>query len=226
MFTELLHLFFPRLCPSCGNALHRKEKVICFSCRYRLPRTNFHLYSDNPVARLFWGRIQLSGAAAFFYFRKEGRVQRLLHALKYKGEEELGKELGRMYGRDLRKSDFANTDVIVPVPLHPEKLRLRGYNQSALFGHGLSETMGIPMEETALEKLENTSTQTRKTRYQRWENVEAAYGVLQQDLLGGKRILLVDDVVTTGATLESCAIQLYKKGAASVSIACIAAPMK
>lgn len=227
MLRECIHLFFPRLCPACGRALLRREHVICFICRYRLPRTNYHLLPDNPVARLFWGRVPLAAAAACFFFRKEGKVQQLLHALKYRDGQEVGREIGRIYGCDLvRSSIYRSAELIVPVPLHPEKQRTRGYNQSEVFGEGLSESMQVPQLPVHLVRSLHSETQTRKTRYARWENVESAFVVRRPEAFSGKHVLLIDDVVTTGATLESCAVQLVKAGVSRLSIACIAAPVR
>jgi len=227
MIRETLHLFFPRLCPACGNALLRKETLICFACHYRMPRTNYHLQEDNPIARIFWGRVPLTGAAAYYFFRKEGRVQRLLHELKYKGKPEIGREIGRLYGKELLNSDtFSSSELIIPVPLHPAKKVIRGYNQSDVFGEGLAEAMPGELITDILVRRYNSETQTRKSRFDRWENVETVFGIASPDAIRGKRILLVDDVVTTGATLESCAQHLLKAGAISLSIACIAAPSR
>jgi ComF family protein len=201
--------------------------MICFNCRYRLPRTHYHRYRENPVEQLFWGRVPLHAAAAFYFFRKDGRVQRILHQLKYKGAAELGRELGRMYGRELiRVEAFSKEDCIIPVPLSPEKLRIRGFNQSEVFAEGLAQVMGCEMIPEGLEKIRNNTTQTRKSRYGRWENAAGIYRVGRPAEVSGRRILLVDDVVTTGATLESCARTLHEAGASAISIACIAAALR
>jgi ComF family protein len=227
MVREFIHLFFPRLCPACSNALLSKETLICFACKHRLPKTNFHLVADNPVSRLFWGRVPLAGASAYFYFRKEGRVQRLFHELKYRGGAEIGREVGRMYGKELLQSPvYSSAELIIPVPLHPAKLALRGYNQSDVFGEGLSEILSGQLSTDSLIRAVNTETQTRKGRFERWENVETVFKVENTEKLTGKTVLLVDDVITTGATLESCAGHLLKAGAASVAIICIAASLR
>jgi ComF family protein len=224
MLFECFQLFFPKHCPSCSKALLRNENIICFHCRYALPRTGFHLQRGNPVEQLFWGRVPLQAAAACFEFRKSGGVQRMLHQLKYDGAQDLGRELGRIYGRELLQSPlFSENQIIVPVPLHPDRLRIRGYNQSEVFAEGLEESLPIAKLNNAIERVVHTSTQTKKSRFDRWQNVETAFEVTQVEAIRGKRVLLVDDVVTTGATLESCAARLLRSGAENVSIACIAA---
>ncbi len=226
MLSELLHLFFPNLCPSCNSPLYRNEQVICFRCKNQLPRTHFHLQPGNPLERVFWGRVPLRAAAACFIFRKEGGVQHLLHELKYRNSPEIGREIGRIYGRELINAPaFQEAELILPVPLHPEKLRIRGYNQSGVFGEGLQEILSGSLNESALIRETNTGTQTRKSRFARWENVESIFKISDPDQVRNKRILLVDDVITTGATLESCAVNLLKAGVAEISVACIAAPL-
>jgi len=224
MLFECLQLFFPKHCPSCDEALLRKENIICLKCRFTLPRTGFHLQRGNPVEQLFWGRIPLNAAAACFEFRKSGGVQRMLHQLKYGGAQDLGREIGRIYGRELLQSPLFNeTEIIVPVPLHPNRLRSRGYNQSEVFGEGLVESIRHSTLNNVIERVVHTSTQTKKSRFDRWQNVETVFEVTNPDQVRGKRVLLIDDVVTTGATLESCAARLLRSGARHVSIACIAA---
>lgn len=227
MLRSLVYMFFPRLCGACQQPLNAAEQHLCFHCKYRLPRTNFHLYRDNPVEQLFWGRVPLRAASAFYYFRREGKVQHLLHQLKYKGAKDMGREIGRLYGRELLRADaFAGSSCVIPVPLSPEKQRVRGYNQSAVFGEGLADSLGSCLMADALEKVRVTETQTKKARYARWENVAEVYRVASGTDISDRSVLLVDDVVTTGATLEACAGALLAAGAAQVSIACIAAALR
>lgn len=226
MFSEFLHLFFPNLCPSCNSALFKNEQVICFRCKHILPRTDFHLKPGNALERVFWGRVPLKSAAACFIFRKEGGVQKLLHELKYNNAPEIGREIGRIYGKELLQSpSFVEADLIIPVPLHPKKFTSRGYNQSGVFGEGLQESLPAKMNELALIRNLNTGTQTRRSRFERWENVDNIFTIHDSELVRNKRILLIDDVITTGATLESCAVNLFKAGALDIRVACIAAPM-
>lgn len=221
--SDFFHLFIPRICPACENPVLKREKILCMSCRYLLPKTNYHLLRDNPVERLFWGRVNISVASCFYFFQKQGKVQQMLHCFKYKGNREIGLELGKTYGKDLLLQDeFKRNQVIIPVPLHHEKRRIRGYNQSEVFAEGLAGSMKLPISADNLKRKNNSASQTRKTRYKRWENVEHVFFLDAPEKVNGLRVLLVDDVVTTGATLEACAIQLFNAGADSVSIACIA----
>ena len=175
---------------------------------------------------MFWGRVPFRAAAACFIFRKEGGVQHLLHELKYRNAPEIGREIGRMYGRELANSNaFSEPEIIIPVPLHPNKYRVRGYNQSAVFGEGLEESLPGRLATSVLIRSTNTSTQTRKSRFARWENVESTFAIENQESIQNKHILLIDDVITTGATLEACAVNLFQAGARDISVACIATPL-
>lgn len=220
---NLLGLFYPSLCLACGRNLPPREDSICVSCRYKLPKTNFHREAENAFTERFWGRIPLQAGAAFLHFTKGGRVQRLIHHLKYEGKREVGLSLGRLYGRVLRESSvFRDACLILAVPLHPRKLHLRGYNQSALFAEGLSEAMGIPWLPDGLRRTEYTTTQTKKSRLERFKNVEQAFVIPDPSALKGQHVLLVDDVVTTGATLEACARKILEVEGTRVSMATIA----
>lgn len=227
MFEDLISLLFPRSCYACSTALARGEKYICTSCSIKLPYTDVHLLGtaeQNPLQRRFWGKVPVRYAFAYLYFVPKGRVQRLLHKLKYKGAQELGEHLGQRYGSLLSDHAYATQfDVVVPVPLHKYKLRRRGYNQAESFAKGLANAMQLPVAGNALYRAIHTSTQTQKSRMDRWENVAQVFQVLHPEQVQGKRILLVDDVMTTGATLESCTVALLAAGAAEVSIATIAA---
>jgi len=211
MINDFFNLIFPRLCCACNNALFKKERVLCANCVVSLPKTNFHSDKENPVNKVFWGRVDVEMATSFYLFSKKSRVQNLLHNLKYKGVKEVGFVVGRLMGLDLKHAEyFSQVDFIVPVPLHKNKLKKRGYNQSEWIAKGLSAAMKIPMNTACLCRKEDSQTQTKKSRYKRWENVGEIFGVSGMEL-DGKRILLVDDVVTTGATLEGCAQVLLKK---------------
>ncbi len=226
MISDFLHLIFPRVCAACDRALYRHEECLCTFCRYRLPKTGFHLFRENPVIRMFWGRVEIKAATSCYRYKKGTRVQKMIHRLKYKGEKEIGIFLGKSYGKELLQSEtFKDLDLIVPVPLHPSRLRTRGYNQSESFGEGLSESMHVWMDPEALYRTERSKTQTQRSRYNRWENVENKFAVRDPETLKGKNILLVDDVITTGATLESCASVLLEIPGTSVSIATIASTL-
>jgi ComF family protein len=219
---DFISLIFPRLCYACGNHLLRNEKLICTQCFISIPRTNYHLTVDNPVEQLFWGRCQICKAAAFSFYNKESRIRKLIHNLKYKGIREVGYELGRIYGHSLKTSGFTeNMDLIIPVPLHPSKLRKRGFNQSEYISMGLADATGLHLELKSLIRINLSETQTNKSRYERWMNVEGIFAVTESEKLKGKHILLVDDVITTGSTLEACAIELLKIDDVKVSVAAL-----
>ena len=218
MGESLLGLFYPRLCPACSEVLYGNENILCLKCLSEFPRTGFHLDPENDMARLFWGRVMIRNAAAFFYYQKGSRFQNLIHEIKYFNQKQLGILLGRWFGDELTNTSFRQADLIHPVPLHAVKLKKRGYNQSEQIALGLSQALGIPMETTLIERVVNTDTQTRKTKYERWSNVEGIFRVTKPEKLINKHILLVDDVVTTGSTLEACATPLLALEATAVSI--------
>lgn len=221
--TDFLNLFFPNLCEACGEPLVKHENILCLSCLYKLPRTNFYRHKNNPIARIFWGRAEINAATSFLFFNKGGNVQTLIHGFKYKGKVETGKYLGELMGKELQKSELYNTvDIVIPVPLHPKKLRLRGYNQSDIIARGISNSTGIHTDSEVLVRTEFTETQTKKSRYNRWENVKGKFAISQKQLIEGKHILLVDDVLTTGATLEACAQTLLHVPNTTVSLATLA----
>ena len=222
-FNGIMHLFFPRTCQACGHVLYAQEEVLCMKCLYHLPKTNFHLHEENPVSRVFWGRVNLHGATSFLFFSKGGKVQKLMHNLKYRGKKRVGLYLGKLYGNDLKKSElFKTVEVVLPVPMHPAKQHKRGFNQSALIAQGIAESMGIEIQIDNLIKTLNTASQTKKSRYNRWQNVKDVFQVKDKKMLEGKHILLVDDVITTGATIESCAQLLVSLDNVSVSVASLA----
>jgi ComF family protein len=223
LWDDLLSLLFPRICYACGNHLMRNEKLICTECYVLIPRTNYHLEDDNPVARIFWGRCRIERAAAFSFYNRDSRIRRLIHNLKYKGVQDIGPELGKMYGLVLMNSGFTrDIDLIIPVPLHPSKERIRGFNQSYLISRGISQVTGITVDSRSLCRVSSTSTQTKKSRYERWKNVEGTFMVQDSSSVTGKHILLVDDVITTGSTMESCVNELLKSEGVRVSVAAMA----
>jgi|ERR1017187_6407582 ComF family protein len=202
----ILHLFYPELCIACGKGLASDEQLICLECRLSLPRTDFHKNRDNPAEKVFWGRFPIEQASAYLYFEKSAGVQQIMHHIKYRGGKETAMLMGRWYGDELMKSViYKNPDYIIPVPLHKSKLISRGYNQSEWFGKGLALAMNVPLQTEILLRARKSETQTKKTRYKRWENVSEIFEVIHPEMLKNKHILLVDDVMTTGATLEACA---------------------
>ena len=219
----LTELLFPRLCVVCGDKLIEQEQWICLHCLHHIPRTNFHHNPENPVAQLFYGRVQIEAATSFFYFSKGSKYQTLLHNLKYKGMKELGEEIGKHFGIDLLQSpEFSSVDLICPVPLHPQKEKKRGYNQSWWIASGIAKQMQKEMSDNNLKRITATETQTRKSRFERFLNVEGIFDLSDPEAFSGKHILLIDDVVTTGSTLEACAVSILSKTNARVSIATLA----
>ena len=223
LLRDFFALFFPRYCAGCEGPILAQENTLCTQCLTQLPKTNYHLDPDNPVKTRLTGRLPLEHAFAFLHFRKSGMVQNLLHRLKYKNQPEIGVAMGRLYGRELMLAGYGQRfDLIVPVPLHQARHRQRGYNQSAKFAEGLGVALGLPWHESISLRKQATRTQTRKTRAQRWTNVEDAFAVGNTQPIENQRVLLVDDVITTGATLEACGQQLLNHGCRSLSVACIA----
>jgi ComF family protein len=220
---DVFSLFFPNLCLGCGQPLIRGEKTICSICHFHLPKTYFHNDPDNPLNKVFWGRVNLEAVASYLYFQKGSTVQSLLHQLKYKERPEIGYRIGKWYGQDLcYAAGFREAELVVPVPLHPKKLRRRGYNQSRMFAEGLASVMPARVEDRCLYRKVDSKTQTRKARYNRWENVENIFAVRNAEKIRGRHLLLVDDVITTGATLEACAQALLQVPDVRVSVATIA----
>ncbi|WP_291728100.1 ComF family protein [Bernardetia sp.] len=222
-FSAFAYILFPDNCLACGGVIEQGEKHICTVCRVSFPRTNFHLDKENMLAQKFWGRVKVEHAFAYLFFRKQSNVQSMLHYLKYKNAPEIGQIIGSWYGQELLDNDFyKNFDVIVPVPLHPKKFKSRGYNQSAYFGRGISEVWKIPQLEQGLQKVAHTESQTKKSREERYQNIKTGFTVPNPKEIEGKNVLVVDDVVTTGATLEACISLLLENGAKTVSVAAIA----
>jgi len=220
---DLISLIFPKICACCGNSLWKHEKVICTFCDFHLPKTNFHLEPENPLTRSFWGRVPIDSGTAIYYFNKGNRVQQLIHQLKYKGRREIGIFLGEKYGYSLKNTPPFNTvELILPVPLHKKKRMQRGYNQSEEFASGLGRTMNVPVDPYALYRCKATETQTRKSRFKRWQNVAEMFAVRDPTVLVGRHLLVVDDVITTGATLEACIQVLSSIPGTRISIAAIA----
>lgn len=223
MIKDLLDLFFPKVCYGCTNYLKDYEKYLCTHCRHELPLTNFHLTNDDAVKKVLYGRTQLENATALLRYEKQGIVQRLLHNLKYRGYEEIGKFLGEWLGEDLKKIDaFKAIDFVIPVPLHPKKQRKRGYNQVAKFGQEIAKALKVEYTDTLLQKKTNTASQVYKNRLARWFNPEEHFVCSNLERIKGKHILLVDDIITTGATIEACIEVLNAQENHKISLATMA----
>ncbi|MBI5539728.1 MAG: ComF family protein [Bacteroidia bacterium] len=221
--ADFFQLFYPNICAACGERLLTQEKVICTRCLVDLPRTNFHYEHDNPVSQLFWGRVNVQNATALFRFQKGSRFQDLLHLLKYNGRQDIGEELGRQLGFELKKSELFNSvNVVIPVPLHPKREKKRGYNQAECIAKGIADSMGIEIQSRNMVRSVETQTQTKKSRIERWQNLDSIFKIKKPEKLNNKHILLVDDVVTTGATLEACAQAILKTEGVKVNIAALA----
>jgi ComF family protein len=221
--ADFVSLLFPELCPACQESLVANEHIICSDCRYNLPYTNFHSQADNIVAQQFYGKIKVEAAYALYYFTKGGKVQNLMHHFKYKGMKQIGDLLGNMAGAQLIENPIFNTaDVIIPVPLHKSRLKERGYNQSTLFANGLAQKLNAVIDDNNLQRTVATATQTHKSRFARFENMQEVFAVKHPEKLAGKHILLVDDIITTGSTLEACGMELLKVPGLTLSIATIA----
>lgn len=223
LIDDFVAIFFPRECGCCGCVLKYQEKYVCIDCNYHLPYTNFHEYSDNDTARQLWGKVPIEEACSFLLLQKESRVEYLIYQIKYNRQPFLAEYFGYLYGlKLLQQGRYQNLDLIIPVPLHSSKLRKRGYNQSAYFGRGLSRAMNIPLREDILVRKKATVSQTGKGRVERYENVDDIFDCNEVILAADVHILLVDDVLTTGATIVSAALTLLNAVDCKVSIATLA----
>ena len=217
---SILNLFYPRVCAACGEALLKDEDTVCLKCRYLLPRTGYELNPDNPLAQTFYGRVKFHAVTACFFFAKTGKVQHLIHELKYKGNKEAGVFLGQQLGESIKEAPlFQGIDYLIPVPLHPKREKARGYNQSLMIAKGINEVKGIAIGDKYLIRAVNTATQTKKSAEERYKNVKDIFEVRFANELENKHVLLIDDVLTTGATLESCAHQLENIPGITISAA-------
>jgi ComF family protein len=219
---DLFSLVYPKTCELCDSTLVSGETCICSVCWHKLPRTDFYRDAENPLTNIFWGRIQIETATALFHYHKGGKVQSLIHQLKYKGNQKTGRYLGERLGTYLSSAPlYKKLDVIIPVPLHEKRMRERGFNQSEVFGEGLSQTLGLPLNSKVLKRMAATSTQTSKRRFNRWQNVESVFKITAPQHLKYKNILLIDDVITTGSTIESCVLTLQAIDGVRVWVASI-----
>jgi ComF family protein len=223
MFKAIFNLFFPEVCKACLLPLLDNEKMICTSCRHDLPVTNFHFTNNDFVKKTLYGRAEIEYATSLFYFEKKGSVQHLIHQLKYKNQPEISRFLGNWLGKELVKCENYNfVDMIIPVPLHLKKLKKRGFNQVEGFGKALAFHLKKEYVDNVLIKTTNTASQVKKTRLERWQFKDELFTTKNLNLIENKHILLVDDIITTGATLENCIIELKKAKKVTISIAVMA----
>ena len=206
---DLISILFPRLCHACGDHLVRNENQICTACHIAIPKTGFHKVRDNEAEKLFWGRCRIEKAAAYAFYTKGGRMSRLVYRLKYDGFRDIGFELGRVYGLMLAESGFMDDiDIIIPVPLHRKKERKRGFNQSQIIAEGIASVSGKEIVSGNLVRETVTATQTVRSRIERWKNVEGIFRVSDAGALKNQHVLVVDDVITTGSTIDACTTAL------------------
>lgn len=226
MLQSFLDLIFPRVCVGCRQPLQLNEDQICTDCRFELPLTNSHIHIDQQLVHKFAGKVNLKHSLSYLKFIKGGKVQKMMHELKYKGNQNIGELLGRWYGVDLRENGFSDEfDLILPVPLHKKRLIIRGYNQSDSFAKGLAESLKIEWRSDILKRGIETETQIKKSRIERYRNMQDVFFVDKSEGLSGRKIVVVDDTLTTGATLESCVLTLNNIGVTDISIIAIASAL-
>ncbi|MCL2167566.1 MAG: ComF family protein [Lentimicrobiaceae bacterium] len=223
MLTHLTNFFYPRLCVSCGTVLLQQEQFFCLHCLHNFPETQYHEFDESPLTKLFLGRVAVENVGSFMFYKKGNQVQKILHHLKYNGGKEVGDFLGNIYGKQLIQcKKWKTIDLIIPIPLHPKKEKKRGYNQSEWIAKGLSSGMQIPYHTNLLIRSEFTETQTKKNRFHRWENVKEVFQLTDPKAFNNKHVLLCDDVLTTGATLEAAIQKITTNSSVKVSIATLA----
>jgi len=220
--NDIVKLFYPENCYVCGKPLKNVEKMFCTNCLFNLPLTNNHLYPENKTTELFYGRAVINYGLSLFSYNKASEYKNLLYSLKYHKKTEIGFELGKFLGLAIKESPYiTDIDAIVPVPLHLKKMKIRGYNQSAWIAKGISSILNISVDEKTLIRNTHTKTQTKKTRIERWENVKSVFDLSSQNF-EGKHIILVDDVITTGATIEACINAINEKAKVKITVATLA----
>lgn len=223
LVKDITNLFYPEQCAICYKNLTKHEVHLCLACRIDLPITNFSAKDGNEIEISFYGRVPLVHATSLFYYNRKGNIQKLIHQIKYKNQQKIGFFLGEWLGEEIMQSKrFKSIDYIIPVPIHPKKLKIRGYNQVTTFGQGLAKKMKIPFLEDQLLSVSKTKTQTFKSRLERSMRIDEKFQLMDKEIFQGKHLLLIDDVITTGATLEACCIPLMQVKNIKISIATMA----
>jgi len=223
MYKAIIDLFFPKVCYACHEVLNDHEQDICTDCRNNLPVTNFHFHKDNNVSKVFYARVKVVYGTALFRFEKKGLVQQLIHNLKYKGQESIGVFLGDWLGGELKTvKEYSEIDMVIPVPLHKNKLKKRGFNQVAKFAEHIASALNVTYVDNVLLKVTNTDSQVLKSRFARWTSNEELFTLQNKSTIANKHILLVDDLITTGATMEACINVLNQAKNIKISVACMA----
>ena len=223
MFKAIIDLFFPKVCYACHKVLNDYEEDLCTNCRNELPVTNFHFNQDDNVSKVFYARVKVEYGTALFRFEKKGLVQQLIHNLKYKGQESIGVFLGDWLGGELKTvKEYSEIDIVIPVPLHKNKLKKRGYNQVAKFAQHIATALNAQYVDNVLLKVTNTQSQVLKNRFARWTNNEELFTLQNTSAIANKHILLVDDLITTGATMEACINVLNQAENVKISVASMA----
>lgn len=225
MLSHFMHLLFPRVCLLCRGNLSKSEQCICFGCLFLLPKSHFLKYPDNPMARNLWGRVNIKMAASLYSFKKGNQVQSVLHLIKYRNQQKLGKVMGINMAIAWKETGLSVPDAVLAVPMHREKQKVRGYNQSDLLASGIASQLNTFHMSENLVRIEAGESQTRKSRYDRWVNVSDKFTVINPDEITGKHLMLVDDVFTTGATMEACIISLNSCKPASISVYTLASTL-
>lgn len=225
--ADFTRLIYPNICNGCGRDLYNNENLLCWQCLNELPKTGYEMHADNYTAGIFYGRIPVQNAFSWLFFNKGTLTQHLIHQVKYRSNIKLGQYLGRLMALAVQQSLFyKEIDVLVPLPLNKKKLAKRGFNQSVILCEGMASVLEIPIETIAVYRKKFTETQTKKTRLQRIANVENVFDVKDAHRLENKHVLLVDDVITTGATMEACGIELLKIPGLKLSMGSLAIASK
>jgi len=223
MLTAVVNLFFPKVCYTCDNELLDFENYVCTKCRHDLPITNFHFDNNNAVKKVLYGRVKVENATSLLRFENKGIVQQLIHNLKYRGFEDIGVFLGEWLGNELRTIEkYKDIDIVIPVPLHKNKLKKRGYNQVDKFAQEIAKALAVLHNNKVLIKVTSTTSQVNKKRFARWQITNELFAIEHPDQIENKHILLVDDIITTGATLEACINVLNTAKNVKISIATMA----